>query len=80
FSKSAVWINGYGYESTSSDNCPVYVGVNPYDYIVNYNSKAAPRIGASVTVALSIYYDCATVGNEYANCLSCDVKYQTYYQ
>ena len=81
FSKDAVWINGYNYENTSDEGCNEYIGVNPYDYVVSYDSKAAPPIGTSITVALSIYYECdSDAGTERAECVSCDVKYQTIYK
>ena len=54
---------------------------NPADYVVSYDPKDTPTKGATVTIALSIYYECfECFGNsesERAICNSCDVKFDS---
>ncbi|CAG8748329.1 9027_t:CDS:2, partial [Racocetra fulgida] len=78
FTKDAYFINGYDEDNTNTQ----YEGLNPVAVESIYgDSYNIPR-GATVTVAVSIYYGCqtfewgeATNPETKTECNSCDVQY-----
>src|ERR1043166_8959458 len=83
--ENADWVNGYDFENTSMDDkCNTNTGVNPFSYVIGYDSRQAPAQGAPVHIHLALYYECYSeesdpINPALASCNSCDFDLDTTY-